>query len=776
MRGPRFLFTLLLSSFAIIASSPVRAQDINVQSGAVETRITRDSTIENLSIFTPGANPGDRSVITGGTTVTGANTVNLFHSFEEFSIGENDSVYFLNPSNADLIFSRVTGRNQSDIFGTLGVDGPGDLYFINPNGIVFGENATLDLEGAFSATTADGIRGGDSEFSTIDSDFDQLLNVSPSAFFFRTSSPNAAIAVRSNPRFDLANNRGLQVLDRQQIVLVGGNILLNNGAINAWEGSINLAAVAAEGSVEIQESGVLSISGDTPRGNITLSAQSILDVQLDFGGSIQLLAHDILLTGGSQILGGVETDRTSAQNQSNELSQSGDVVLGATGAVTLSQANSSIQNVIEGGAEGKPGNLEISAQTLNVSEGAEISTSTLGVGDAGTIDIKTQGNTALNSGSISSRVGETASGRGGAITLNAENVLLTNGSEISSSSQSGGNSGSVFILARDLIEAQNGSRISTSATEATGGALALNAGTVILRGNSRLESSSTAERSSTGSSPIPDLLQDGDDFAVLARVEGGGSQVVTITDRNGVTRTITQESENRSVFAVSNFDTLDFNGDSSDINQSGRENFFVTAEDGTIFQDLDGDGIFTATKAGDISVTSDALIVIEGSDIFAPANGGNGGRINLSRTTLFSPPASSISRNVLSAPLTEARLRELRANGRVDINADSAFQAGEISINSTNLVENSLTELSDDLADSDVIVADSCIARVADSGGTFTLTGGDRLPPTPTEVLSNPYSVGTVQPISTDTNTLTEPSAVYELADGRLVMGRDCGH
>ena len=82
--------------------------------------------------------------ISGGAT----RGSNLFHSFEQFNIGNGLEVYFANPEGIANIFSRVTGSNISEILGTLGVEGNANLFFINPNGIVFGENARLDLGGS----------------------------------------------------------------------------------------------------------------------------------------------------------------------------------------------------------------------------------------------------------------------------------------------------------------------------------------------------------------------------------------------------------------------------------------------------------------------------------------------------------------------------------------------------------------------------------------------------------------------------------------------------
>ncbi|MGB3512521.1 MAG: filamentous hemagglutinin N-terminal domain-containing protein, partial [Microcoleaceae cyanobacterium] len=86
---------------------------------------------------------------------------NLFHSFQEFNVGEGKSVYFINPAGIENILTRITGNNASNILGKLGVDGGANLFLVNPNGIYFGQNASLDIRGSFIATTADEIRLGE---------------------------------------------------------------------------------------------------------------------------------------------------------------------------------------------------------------------------------------------------------------------------------------------------------------------------------------------------------------------------------------------------------------------------------------------------------------------------------------------------------------------------------------------------------------------------------------------------------------------------------------
>ncbi|MFP4299945.1 MAG: filamentous hemagglutinin N-terminal domain-containing protein, partial [Spirulinaceae cyanobacterium] len=116
----------------------------------VSAQIIPDTTLGNENTTLTPINP-NRYHIDGGAI----RDINLFHSFLEFNIQQNQTVYFSNPLGVENILTRVTGNNLSDINGRLGVAGEANLFLLNPNGIIFGENASLDIRGSFLATTAD---------------------------------------------------------------------------------------------------------------------------------------------------------------------------------------------------------------------------------------------------------------------------------------------------------------------------------------------------------------------------------------------------------------------------------------------------------------------------------------------------------------------------------------------------------------------------------------------------------------------------------------------
>ncbi len=156
---------LVIGSAIFSAASPTFAQ------------IKPDTTlgVEN-SVIVPNAKIGgfNADQINGGA-IRGAN---LFHSFSEFNVSNGQRVYFTSPTGIENILSRITGNKPSNIFGTLGVNGTANLFLINPNGIIFGQNAQLDISGSFLATTTNNLVFGNKfKFSATHPEAPPLLTI-----------------------------------------------------------------------------------------------------------------------------------------------------------------------------------------------------------------------------------------------------------------------------------------------------------------------------------------------------------------------------------------------------------------------------------------------------------------------------------------------------------------------------------------------------------------------------------------------------------------------
>src|SRR5438094_4436526 len=199
----------------------------SISHAQVTTSITPTTGTGNLG--TNVNQSGNVFNITGGTRAS----TNLFHSFNQFSVGVQNAVNDIaNFQNTQIngsfpptsnIFSRVTGGQPSNIFGTIQATdfGAANLYLVNPAGVLFGSTALLNVQGSFHVSTADYIRFNDPSqldvnkprFYADPAQSSILTSFSPDAFGFLNPNP-AAIAIQGST---------LQVGEGQTISVVGGN-------------------------------------------------------------------------------------------------------------------------------------------------------------------------------------------------------------------------------------------------------------------------------------------------------------------------------------------------------------------------------------------------------------------------------------------------------------------------------------------------------------------------------------------------------------------------
>jgi filamentous hemagglutinin family protein len=162
----------------------------SLQSSLVTAQVTPDGTTS-----TTINQDGNNFTIEQGDRVGD----NLFHSFNEFSVPTGGSAAFNNAGDIINIFSRVTGGKVSDINGLISAKGTANLFLINPNGIVFGENAALNLGGSFYASTASSIVFSDDiEFSATNVDVPPLLTINmPIGLSFQDNPRDIAVLFES---------------------------------------------------------------------------------------------------------------------------------------------------------------------------------------------------------------------------------------------------------------------------------------------------------------------------------------------------------------------------------------------------------------------------------------------------------------------------------------------------------------------------------------------------------------------------------------------------
>ena len=421
--------------------------------GLAQNVITPDATLgTEASQVVPLAPLPTIDLIQGGA-VRGQN---LFHSFEEFNIGEGNGAYFIAPS-ADIanIFARITGGNPSEIFGVLGTRqadlsrSNADLFLINPNGILFGENSALDVGGSFTATTASGVQfGEEGRFSAVDPEApSSLLTINPSAYFFNQSSTGQII--NRSTRSDLVDGTalGLRVPNNESLTLLGGDVSIEGGGmlsgLTALGGRIEIGAAGGPGIVELTTDRTLRFLDTVPRANISLKDGALVNTILENGGAINFFARELDILNSSIIATGI------AFNTEGIDSQSGDIYLDVVGLIRLER--SAIGNIIGQNGIGRGGDIKISSESLTISSDSQLTTENFGIGNGGNIYISSSGEVSVNNGSILSRLNEQGAGDAGSILIRSGSFRADDGARINARGNRNGNAGSIGIYANSIF-------------------------------------------------------------------------------------------------------------------------------------------------------------------------------------------------------------------------------------------------------------------------------------------------------------------------------------
>ena len=357
--------------------------------------------------------------ITGGTRPGGG--VNLFHSFGEFGVPTNNIANFLNDSGLPTsnILGRVTGGNVSSILGMIQTTdfGVANLFLVNPAGFLFGPNATVNIGGMMTFTTAEYLR-----LRELDGNNVGIFHADPTQTSVLTSAPVTEFGfIGSNPAAITFEGGQLTVAAGSGVALVGGNITLGADAfqtpssITATGRTIQMISIGGPGEVAVDTG--LPISGIT-LGTIALGQGTIVSTVGDLsvgdgsGGSISI-------RGGQLVATGVNLQTISAEGSPGV---SGAVAVDVTGSAKI--ADSSIQT----GSpifffSGAGGSISIKAhESLSIAN-TTIDTSAIGAaGDSGQVSLITDGVLSLTNSTVATT--SFASGSGGSITMTGRSVIL----------------------------------------------------------------------------------------------------------------------------------------------------------------------------------------------------------------------------------------------------------------------------------------------------------------------------------------------------------------
>jgi filamentous hemagglutinin family protein len=391
-------------------------------------------------------------VITGGAT----RGTGLFHSFSQFNVGDRLNAKFSVSPAIQNIFARVTGGDGSRIDGFLGTGidngtalgaSPASLFLLNPNGVVFGPNAKLDLAGAFLVTTASGFKfAGGAEFSAVNPQTAPLLTVS------------VPIGLQFGAKAGGIEVNGVKLsksTDGQSLGLIGGNVKITDSTLSTITGQLDVGAVGAGESVgltplpigwKVDYNGVKSFQDiQVDRSQINAGAVKVGDFEI-FPIDLQLQGKRIAISDNSLLQHGYEDVKTPNL-------RSGKLKLNASESVDINKSN--IFNYGDGSMS-TPG-MEINTGTLKLSNKSNIILQQNG-GTAGNIDIKASQGVLLQDGTeglsqIFSANYSQGDISGGAVNITTPSLEIYGGSGIATLLVKEGKAGDINLKVGRLVVA-----------------------------------------------------------------------------------------------------------------------------------------------------------------------------------------------------------------------------------------------------------------------------------------------------------------------------------
>ncbi|AOX01224.1 hypothetical protein BJP34_18855 [Moorena producens PAL-8-15-08-1] len=785
--------------------------------------------------------------------------VNLFHSFQEFNVGEGLRVYLANPAGIENILSRVTGMNPSQIEGTLGVDGAANLFLLNPNGIIFGSNARLDVQGSFVGSTANAIAWGeDGYFSATQPETSRLLTINPGALFFNQVGLVSGTIINTGT---LAVGKDLTLsglnLDLQGQLSAGGNLTLSAMETLKVRDSIALPFVAAAGGKLLLEgnqtidilalsdpdSGLFSqgdmvlrssspIRGDThywSGGNFSIEEidgtlgdlSSPNDPIIRSAGDVSFKNYDgaslHIFAGGSVTVDKVKiTGSDPANNIQETVTLSDDTTISIDGStrptLDIRAGTTAIGN--PSGITGNPtlhqldlseppttANIKIGEIMIEPPNGQVFLTNQYQPNSAvtGSIEITTintsnTSNTVENAGDVIIDSGKdiiligtntkdegvifadtSGPGQGGQIKLVANQEILLSDrflvtSDTTSDTSGSGNGGEITIEAESVTVRDGGVVAARTLGEGDAGNVTINASESVqvigidVSGENTFPSliSTRADENSTG---------DAGDLKIntpLLLVKDGG-QVSATTFAEG-------DAGNVTINASKLVEVIGFSADG----KIGSGIFAQANPDST------GDG-------GNLIINTQQLLLKDGAQVNAVTFGqGDAGNVTINASESVQVIGKSPDGKFPSGIFDQAVEDSTGKGGSLRINTPVLLLEDGGRVGTTidaSVIENSLTFLPDNQIDTTTLLSNSCIFRSREQPGSLIITGSGGKPTAPGSGRISPFATGTVRTIPSDGSSIpstqadrpwqigdpiVEPQRVYRLADGRLVLSREC--
>ncbi len=605
------------------------------------------------------ANPTGGNVVGGSATIVdrGNGTLDINQSsgkaiinWKDFNIGANETVNFRQPGGKSVTLNRVVGNDPSAIFGRLNANGT--VMLVNPNGVVFGKGARIDV-GGLVATTANisdkDFLAGNYKFNQASSKANAMI-VNEGTISIKDSGLAALVAPS-------VRNSGVIQAKLGRVALAGANtvtvdfqgdgllsfdatstvnelpkdangkpvsaLVTNSGVIRADGGTVLLTARAVKGVIDnvVNTDGIISAqSVGMQNGKIVLSGGDAGTVKI--AGKVDATGVGAGQQGGKVVVTGEHVDVTrSAAIDVSGAAGGGEIALGSLGVAP------------DNGSAAFSGK----SSTVKVAAGATLKADALVKGNGGNVTMWSNDATAF-AGSLSARGGEQGGDGGFAEVSSKKNIGLTGSVDMRAPK---GKTGLLLIDPTDLRIVDSGS--GSGALDGSAGDGTVNGGDANAANNTvsrglleSLAGTTNIKLEATGQITIADMA------AINLQTTSGNSFTLRSTQTGG----IRFENSNTEISTQGGAITLEALGVGSTLNNIGK----LTSRGGTITLNATGDinlanvidagsgAALVRTSAGTIRNVGGANQVVAGNTVTLDASGGSigeaGNAVNTQTTRL----------------------------------------------------------------------------------------------------------------------------------------------
>jgi filamentous hemagglutinin family protein len=339
-----------------------------------------------------------------GSVFSITNTPGTIINWQSFSIGLGETTRFIQQSADSAVLNRIVGQDPSRILGAL--QSNGKVFLINPNGIMFGQGARVDVNGLVASTLnlsdADFL-AGKKKFSAgavageVRNDGAITTPSGGQVYLIAPNVTNAGVITSPQGEVVLAAGHSVQLVDSRDpdlhVVVSApsdqsinlGQVVAQGGRVGIYGALVNQRGVVNANSAQVGENGkiVLKATRDTvlEQGSVTSATGA------GAGGDVHLLGQRVALNGDAAV------DASGAAGGGNVL--------------------------VGGGWQGKDASLPNASQTW-LGKDASIKADAIGTGNGGQVVLWSNDATAAY-GSISAR-GGAQGGDGGKVETSGHNL------------------------------------------------------------------------------------------------------------------------------------------------------------------------------------------------------------------------------------------------------------------------------------------------------------------------------------------------------------------